>query len=623
MRRLNWWTGRAVMAVVVLALVPVVAVAADPAPCPGGTTLHVVAHQDDDLLFLSPDLHTALQEWGCSWTVVLTAGDAGAGAAYWTSRELGIQAAYADLLGVPDVWDTTTAQLANHPVLTRTLRARPTVTVAFLRLPDGNMTGAGFAATGWQSLSKLWAGGIASMTPVDGGPPVSRSGLIAILAALIEQTGADLVRTQDLAADEDGFYDHRDHVDTARFVAAAAQATSREVTLVAYRDYGISSLPANLTPTQVAAKQRSFLVYAAFDPLACQTAAACAATEHGTWFARQYVSRWLLVGGAPPSSTTTTSTTTTTTTTTTVPPATTTTTTTVSPVTTTSTTVPWWDTTTTIPWWDTTTTTPAPEPPAPPPPPSDQPAAFPAPAPSVVAYWLGDAAGAIHPFGASGPVPSVPEAVVSMAARPDGGLWVLGASGVVHAVGGAPAHGGFTGLGPGERPVAIAASGSGYLLATNRGRVAGFGGAPVWGDAALLPLNGEIVALMATTSGNGYWLVGSDGGVFAFGDAEFRGSMGGIPLNGPVVGMAADPDGRGYWLFATDGGVFSFDAEFRGSDGGIPLNRPVIGGTSYGRGYLLVAEDGGVFVFADLPFLGSLGGRPPEAAVTAFAARAR
>jgi hypothetical protein len=42
----------------------------------------------------------------------------------------------------------------------------------------------------------------------------------------------------------------------------------------------------------------------------------------------------------------------------------------------------------------------------------------------------------------------------------------------------------------------------------------------------------------------------------------------------------------------------------------------------YGNGYLMVAEDGGVFTFSDLPFTGSLGGRPPTSPIVSVAALA-
>ena len=60
-----------------------------PLACPQGTTLNFVAHEDDDLLFLSPDLLHDLHNGKCVTTVLLTAGDAGDVSSYWLGREDG------------------------------------------------------------------------------------------------------------------------------------------------------------------------------------------------------------------------------------------------------------------------------------------------------------------------------------------------------------------------------------------------------------------------------------------------------------------------------------------------------------------------------------------------------
>jgi hypothetical protein len=54
--------------------------------------------------------------------------------------------------------------------------------------------------------------------------------------------------------------------------------------------------------------------------------------------------------------------------------------------------------------------------------------------------------------------------------------------------------------------------------------------------------------------------------------------------------------------------------------GGTPLAKPVTGMVRYGDGYLMVGEDGGVFDFSSLPFVGSLGGRPPARPIVSVAA---
>ena len=81
-----------------------------------GTSLNIVAHADDDLLFLSPDLLHAIEASRNVRTVFLTAGDSGAGADYWGRREAGVRAAYAQMSGVANVWTQTDAGIAGHPI---------------------------------------------------------------------------------------------------------------------------------------------------------------------------------------------------------------------------------------------------------------------------------------------------------------------------------------------------------------------------------------------------------------------------------------------------------------------------------------------------------------------------
>ncbi|MEO1063221.1 MAG: hypothetical protein AAFZ07_17545 [Actinomycetota bacterium] len=274
---------------------------------------------------------------------------------------------------------------------------------------------------------------------------------------------------------------------------------------------------------------------------------------------------------------------------------------------------------------------PAPDPPATPAP-APIPPPDPAPAPPGAAgYWMAQATGELHGFGAAGPHVGAAGPVVAVATDAAGsGLWVLSAGGVV-TVRGEAVHFGdvdVRGLGPRERitTISVRPEGDGYWVFTDRGRALAFGAARFFGDMSGVPLNGRIVASAATASGEGYWLVGSDGGIFSFGDASFAGSTGSLTLNEPVVGIAPDPDGRGYWLVAADGGIFAFDAPFRGSvPGALPagasINAPVIGALAFGDGYLLVAADGGIFSFSDQGFLGSLGAQrlvSPVVGVAAF-----
>jgi hypothetical protein len=242
-------------------------------------------------------------------------------------------------------------------------------------------------------------------------------------------------------------------------------------------------------------------------------------------------------------------------------------------------------------------------------------------------YLMLESNGTVFGFGDVRPLlPAIHEPAVSISMTPSGGYWVLGRNGVVHTRG--VQHHGNAQVPAGDRPTSISglADGTGYWVFTDKGRALAFGSAAPYGDMSGTPLNGGIIASVATTTGKGYWMVGSDGGIFTFGDAKFYGSTGDMRLNEPVVGMAPDPDGVGYWLVASDGGMFSFDAPFRGSvpevlQPGQRLNKPVAGAIAYGDGYLMVAADGGIFSFSNRPFFGSLGSSPTPNPVIGVAVR--
>ena len=56
-----------------------------------GPILTIVAHEDDDLIFISPDLLHAIQAGATVRTVYVTAGDDGMSASYWMSPGGGSQ----------------------------------------------------------------------------------------------------------------------------------------------------------------------------------------------------------------------------------------------------------------------------------------------------------------------------------------------------------------------------------------------------------------------------------------------------------------------------------------------------------------------------------------------------
>jgi hypothetical protein len=122
--------------------------------------LNVVAHEDDDLLFLSPPLLQFIERGDSITTLYLTAGDDGLAAAYWQGREQGMTASYASMLGGTAVtWaDSSVTPVPGAAALPSTTASRGAIELVFVRLPDGNVDGSGFPSTGNVSLKMLLAG---------------------------------------------------------------------------------------------------------------------------------------------------------------------------------------------------------------------------------------------------------------------------------------------------------------------------------------------------------------------------------------------------------------------------------------------------------------------------------
>lgn len=255
--------------------------------CDAGTSLNVVAHQDDDLLFQSTALIADLQAGRCVTTVFVTAGDAGLDGAYWQGRELGPQAAYAEILGVADAWTTSDPTVDGHVVSVARLDADPRVQLVSLRLPDGGTDGGGFASTGGVSLAGLYTGAVDSLETVDGSSTYTRESLQSTLLALMTAVQPTNVNTLDhVGGLGDG--DHPDHHVVAYLTDAAQRLYTTPHGFAGYQGYPIVDRPVNLTEQQVDRKSGAFFRYAEHDPATCGDWQACWNRPEYDWLSREY-----------------------------------------------------------------------------------------------------------------------------------------------------------------------------------------------------------------------------------------------------------------------------------------------------------------------------------------------
>lgn len=271
-------------------------------------TMVIVAHQDDDLLFQSPDLLEAIGDGGCVRTVFVTAGDAGLGTTYWHEREAGSRAAYALMAGVPDTWSNSEETFAGHNLHVATLAGDPGLSEVYMRLPNGGRTGTGYAATGFVSLPKLWRSHNpqpANLTPInelsalDGSATYTYEGLVGTLKALVLDYEPDVILTQDFA-EEFNATDHDDHIVTARFAKLADGSYPSEHVLRSYMDYGTAEEPVNVFEPQLARKTQAFNAYRAHDSQICISESECRSPDpdYDEWLKRQVVLSERAVPGA-------------------------------------------------------------------------------------------------------------------------------------------------------------------------------------------------------------------------------------------------------------------------------------------------------------------------------------
>ena len=263
------------------------------------TTLNVVAHQDDDLLFLSPDLLHDIQSGNCVRTVYLTAGDAGNSQYYWLSRQHGSEAAYSRMTPQnDDIWIERIIKLATKQYVTiASPKNNPKISLIFMHLPDGNTNGSGFKAYNYESLAKLASGHIATMTSVDAQSQYTSAQLLASLITLMDYYQPKIVRTQSTqhALKANQYLDHSDHNTAGSYgqLAFKKYRGAASSSLFSYFGYGIHAMPPNVSPADYQQKQAAFLKYAQFDGGVCQTLTACESTNlYHYYLASQYQSTY-------------------------------------------------------------------------------------------------------------------------------------------------------------------------------------------------------------------------------------------------------------------------------------------------------------------------------------------
>lgn len=230
--------------------------------------LQMVAHPDDDLLFMNPDIIREVERGACVRTVYLTTGDANRDSSYWLLREDGIRAAYATMAGADDAWTMGTLTVEGRELQLATLEDAPGISLVFMHLPDGNRRGTGNAIHDHQSLMRLWLGEIETIDAVDGAQSYTSAELRRTLTGIIDDFHTDTLRAQDWTIDfRTG--DNADHTAAAQYVRAAAAHATHAHRLMGYAGYPSWTQPANVNGRELGLKADAIMAYAEHDPKMC------------------------------------------------------------------------------------------------------------------------------------------------------------------------------------------------------------------------------------------------------------------------------------------------------------------------------------------------------------------
>ncbi|MBW5483695.1 PIG-L family deacetylase [Streptomyces bambusae] len=262
----------------------------------GGSVLQIVAHPDDDLFFMNPDLVRSVLAGTAVTTTYLTSGEADginqAGgnlkdpaqpadhAAYAEARQNGIRSAYAQMAtgDRTSAWKRTSIPTAGGGFAeVDVLVAKPEINLVWLQMREAGSIGADRP----ESMRGLWDGRIPALgSQLTSGTPVRQSftytkdQAVATIAGILERYKPTTIRMQDPTPGKfpkDGkITDHQDHMYGARFAQAAAEryaavADRPHFSVQNYLGYLNSALPHVLDPATVETKLGFLKTYAWMD----------------------------------------------------------------------------------------------------------------------------------------------------------------------------------------------------------------------------------------------------------------------------------------------------------------------------------------------------------------------
>ncbi|MFD9966008.1 PIG-L family deacetylase [Amycolatopsis sp. NPDC058986] len=235
---------------------------------PAATTLTFSSHEDDDLLFMSPDITSDVQAGYAVWIVYLTAGETPPGdLAYADKRIQGERAAYARAAHRANQWTYEPMSFGGHDLATNRLNGTNVHLVfTFVHAADG---GHGDPCGDLFRMLHLPA---YVAQPIDGRAPYTKDSFVGMLGSIIDTIRPDYIRTHNSLGHRDPApnTDHVDHISGAILSADADAdaAGSTKIRRDEYLGYIIRTLPDNVFGYW---RDEKTAVWKAYQPLDTQT----------------------------------------------------------------------------------------------------------------------------------------------------------------------------------------------------------------------------------------------------------------------------------------------------------------------------------------------------------------
>lgn len=255
---------------------------ADPGPpLAQADTLMVIAHFDDDMIFMQPELPRAI-EGGSLTTIYVTSGDPVHGDGRAGFNFAAARIAYSSVAGPVD-WDCGYLTVNDAPVHHCRLRGRP-ISIIGMDIPDGGLDGSGELST--LRLAQGEIDEVPILGPIGG--VATGDSITDTLGALISATAPAQIHALDLAATHG--YDHSSHLFSSSFALWAAARIGYAGELRWHRGYNVRETPVTLEGDEYEQAKHMIGYYDAcyYHCAPCGTSCKTIDVSHDAWVQSQY-----------------------------------------------------------------------------------------------------------------------------------------------------------------------------------------------------------------------------------------------------------------------------------------------------------------------------------------------